>query len=338
MINKIKIFTLALIGALLPKITLAHEAYVMETQDFWQRLSKPFSPYSIQALNDVGNFYISLKVAVGVFILLALNYFFRRSKIGKAFHGNLEKLSSLGPVIIRVAIAVSFFYSAKSLNFLGPELSIAQMPFSEIVQWGLYLCSALILFGFLSELAGIIALTLFTISAITFNTYILTYAAYLGEIIILIMFGSRNWSIDKLIFGPLKRNINIQKYEASIIRVFYGLSIIYTSIFVKILHPDITIKVVEHWNLTQFNWLFPSDPILIALGAGLVELAVGIFILIGFELRLTAFISLFYMTLSLFYFQELLWPHLLMYAISINFLVRQETFTLDSFIFSSQKK
>ncbi|GBD34292.1 hypothetical protein HRbin35_00002 [bacterium HR35] len=53
---------------------------------------------------------------------------------------------------------------------------------------------------------------------------------------------------------------------------------------------------------------------------------------------MTVLISLFYITLSLIYFKELVWPHILLYEISLNLLVQPEILTLDHFIFERHRK
>lgn len=336
--KKFKFIIGAVFGGLLPVTVFAHEAYVMPAQDFWQEMEKPFNPHSIEALQNVNNQHITLAVVTGVLILLLLNFLFRRLKWGQVLTEKLESFSAYGPVFVRLAIAVSFFFSAKSFVFLGPELSLAQLPWSTILQWGLYLCSFLILLGIFTELAAIVALAIFSIGLFNFGPYVFTYLNYLGEIIVLMLFGTRHWSVDEWLLGPKKWFKKWKKYETTIIRICYGLALIYAGITVKFLHPDLTTQVATDWNLMQFNWLFPSDPLLITLGAGLAEIAVGLFILLGFELRLTVIISLFYMTLSLLFFRELVWPHLLLYGISLNLLVQPENFTLDHIFFRSKKR
>ncbi len=191
----------------------------------------------------------------------------------------------------------------------------------------------MILFGFMTELAAAIGIGIFISAFLVFGTYMFTYSNYLGEFIVLLLFGMRAFSIDTYLFGPLRRFHNFEKYETLIIRIMYGFALIYAAIVVKLLHPDLTTSVVTTWNLTQFHWLFPSDPLLVAFGAGIVECVIGLFIIFGFEMRLTVLISLFYITLSLLYFREMVWPHILLYGISFNLLVQPETFTLDHLFF-----
>lgn len=316
---------------------LAHEAYVLPENDFWHGLANPISLHVLDALKNPDNLKVTIFVTLGVFILIFLNSFFRLTKLGNFLHRQLERLAPFGPFWVRAAIAASISFSAQSGSFLGPELSIYHMPAAEFIRWSLYAASAMIAVGFLTEIAALTVLIAFTISFSVFGLYMVTYFNYLGEIIVLVLFGMRAWSIDRIILGPLKRLKSFEKYETSIVRAFYGFSLIYAALTIKLLHSDLSRLVVVNWNLTQFHWLFPRDPLLVVFGSGLAEFVIGLFILVGFELRLTVLISLFYITLSLFYFQELVWPHLLLYGISLSLVVQPEILTLDNIVFGRHR-
>ncbi|GBD34293.1 hypothetical protein HRbin35_00003 [bacterium HR35] len=128
------------------------------------------------------------------------------------------------------------------------------MPFSQIIKAGLYLSSFMILFGFLTEIAAFIGLIIFIVGFFTFGPYLITYLNYLGELIVLAIFGMRRFSFDRLLFGPLKNwREKLEPYETTIVRVFYGTALIYARITVKFLHPDLSLRVVNDWQLTKFH-------------------------------------------------------------------------------------
>lgn len=315
----------------------AHEAYVIPSENFWSELSSPISLHSFDALKDPHNLTITLSVIAGVVVLLGANLWFRSTGAGQRFYAWLEGFAWDGPHVVRLTIALALFFSAASNSFLGPEVPLSVFPYPEFVRFVLFAMSALIALGFLTELAAIAGIVLFVWCATLVGPYLFSYVNYLGEFIVLLLFGMRVLSVDRYLFGPLRRFKAFERYETAIVRICYGFTLLYAAVTVKLLHPDITYTVVHDWNLTQFYWLFPSDPLLVTLGAGLVEAMIGIFIIIGFELRLTVLVSLFYITLSLLFFRELVWPHLLLYGISISLLVQPEIFTLDHLIFSRQR-
>jgi len=324
--------------ALVPSITLAHEAYVIPSETFWEEMARPFSQPSFAALSTGENLSIVASIFIIVFIGLFLNFLFRRSRTGQRFHSFFERFAHYGPLLVRFALAAALFFSAYTNTFLGPELPLEALPFAILARILLLLASAMIAFGFLTELATLFVLGIFTLAMIVVGPYMVNYANYFGELLVLLLFGMRVFSVDKYIFGKLKHLRSLEKYETLIVRGFYGLGLIYAAVTVKLLHPDLTLYVVNHYNLTQFHWLFPSDPLLVALGAGIVEIVIGIFIIIGFEMRLTVLISLFYLTLSLFFFGEQVWPHLILYGISLNLLIQPERFTIDHLLFKHHRK
>ncbi len=320
-----------------PHSAHAHEAYVLDHNYFWDHLRAPTSWQVWNALSNPHNLRIAITVAIGVLLALTLNYFFRKSRIGEKITLYTERFSTLGSLVLRSTIAIALFFSAYTWSFLGPELSLHTMPLAQLLRGALFVVSIFIGIGLFTELSALLSLIIFSIGFFTFGTYIFTYLNYVGELIALLLFGTRTWSLDSYIFGPLKRFQKWKNYEPSIIRIFYGLALVYAAITVKFLHPDLTEHVVTTWHLTNFHLLFPSDPLLVALGAGLAELAVGIFILIGFELHVTILVTLFYISLSLVYFRESVWPHLLLYGISLYLLTKPEIFTVDHILFPEKK-
>lgn len=330
---------LFVIGLFLPFASVfAHEAYVLPYDTFWNAIDGPFSAHAFDALRNPKNIEITIVIGLSIALLLILNLIFRWSATGQRVHAWFEQYARFGPHFVRISIAAALFFSATSNSFLGPELHENLLPYPHLAQIILYATSIMILFGFLTELAALFGILLFIGGLFTFGPYIFTYLNYLGELIVLFLFGMRIFSLDKYLFGSLRRFRLFEKYEAVIVRTFYGLALIYAAITVKLLHPDLTVTVVNSWHLTQFHWLFPSDPLLVTFGAGIVESIIGLFIIFGFEMRLTILISLFYITLSLLYFRELVWPHLLLYGISFNLLVQPEVFTLDHLLFRHHRR
>lgn len=319
-------------------IASAHEAYVLPYDSFWSGIHQSFSFRAFNAIQNPHDVYLIVVIGLSVFALLILNFFFRRSNLGQKLFNKVEHYAHIGPHFVRITIAIALFFSALSNTFLGPELHESAFAFPQIIQILLFAISIMIAVGFLTEVAALIGVLIFVYSFFIFGSYVLTYLNHLGELIVLLLFGMRIFSVDKYLFGPLRHFRSFEKYETVIVRVMYGLALIYAGIAVKLLHPDLTISVINTWHLTKFGWLFPSDPLLITLGAGIVESLMGLFIIFGFEMHLAVLISLFYITLSLFYFRELVWPHLLLYGISFNLLLQPEIFTLDHVLFKHHRK
>lgn len=310
-------------------VARAHEVYVLSQSQIAAGFAQN-NPLTLAALNNPHNLSIFLWITVVVTLLFAGAVAFRLSRRGEWFYKKLGTFNYWGPLFVRGAIAASFFYSALTWSFLGPELSLRALPLAIIMRGILFAASIMFILGIGVEAAAAVSLVMFFVGGYVFGWYILTYVNYLGEIVALLLFGSRRLSLDALWRGPLKRFPRLSQYETVIVRIGYGVALLYAAISIKILHPILTIDVVNQYHLTQFHWLFPSDPWLIVLGAAIAEIAIGIFILIGFETQLTVGISLVYITLSLIYFREAVWPHLMLYGISLNLIFNRTRASVDA--------
>lgn len=303
-----------------PFAAFSHEAYVLSREQF-QQGSEDTTLRALSALGNPQNLKIAFLAAFGMSILLISNFFFRRLSLGKRLNRFIENFSGIGLIVMRLTLAISLFISSLTGNFLGPELDFQSLPLAGILRvlvLGISICIGL---GFFVEIASVGVLVIFGIGIMVFGSYMITYVSYVGVLAALLLLTSRRWSF----------------YSQAVMRIGYGVSIVYTAIAIKLLHPMISVMVVNTYHLNQFHWLFPSDPLLITLGAGLVEAAIGVFIIFGFELRFMALANLFYMTLSLLYFRESVWPHVLLYGIALNLVVVPEAFTLDQ-VFANFKK
>ena len=322
----------------LPGLASAHEAYVLTAKQFKAGLAtttpNPFAP-----LVDPAHLQVFLFTAGAVFISYILIFLWSASKPAEILDRIVRKAKIFGPLIIRLAISSSFIYAALSNAILGPELSLTALPLGAVVRFLLFLCGLMILFGIFTELAALIALGLFIYASTAFGIYMLTYANYFGEIVVLLFFGSRHYSFDRLFFGTKLWIQKLRKYdwlEIPIVRILYGVALIYAGYTIKFVHQILTIEVYNEYHLVNF---FHATAAYIAAGAGLAEILIGLFIILGFNMRWTVIISLFFITLSILYFRELLWPHLMLYGISLSLLINSgDRWTLDSKIVPALRK
>ena len=186
-------------------VASAHEAYVLPYDTFWDGMKQPFSARAFDALKSPQTIHITIEIVLSVFVLLALNFIFRLSSAGQKFQAFFERYSRFGPHFVRITIAASLFFSAASNTFLGPELHGSLFPYPHLLQITLFALSIMIAIGFLTELAAFIGIVIFISSMFVFGPYLFTYLNYLGEFVVLFLFGMRVFSLDRYIFGPLKR-------------------------------------------------------------------------------------------------------------------------------------
>ncbi len=319
-------------ATVVPSTAHAHEAYILTREQFNYGLSYA-GLNAFSALNNPANFALTLKVAAGVAAAMAVAFWVRHSSWGQRADGKLKEYGHLGHLITRVALAGSFFFSGLTRSILGPEMPLDTVPLGEAVRVMLMLTSGLILIGFLTPLAAALGLVGIALAAATYHGYILTYTNYIGVLFVLAMLGASAFSLDRQ-FGWLPAMWRkLAPYEATIVRVGYGVALMYGAIAIKFLHPALTVMVVNQNNLTRFHWLFPSDPFLVVLGAAIAEFMIGLLITLGLQVRLVTLVTLLYLTLSLWYFKEAVWPHFLLYGIGLSLLIHGGgRLTLDEWI------
>lgn len=317
-----KIFAI-LLGFLyffVPQFASAHEAYVLTHQEFQKGLYmntvNPFAP-----LLDASHFQLSAFITFSVVVSYIFVILWSTNPIAGVLDRSIKKAKFFGLLIIRLAISLSFFYAAIGNSFLGPELSLTQIPGGEIIRILLFVISLAILLGFFVEVSAFTGLGIFFYLTQYHGIYMFTYLNYFGELFVLFFFGSRFFSIDRILFGKkawLKYIEKFREYETPIVRILYGLALMYAGFSIKFQHQQISIWVYDQYHLNDF---FHANASFIAAGAGLSEILIGLFIVIGFTMRFTILISLFFITISLLYFHELIWPHLMLYGISFSLLI-----------------
>jgi uncharacterized membrane protein YphA (DoxX/SURF4 family) len=325
----ISFFSLAA-AVLLPINTFAHEVYVLTKDQVQEGFRDHYNVFI--AWKNIENIKLTLIISVCIGIVLVLNFLFRHSTLGHKLRSIVERGRVFGPLFVRLAVSLSFFFSALQWSFLGPELSLHDFPYGEIVRIVMFALSGMFFFGLFVEVASLIGLAIYILAFYQFGFYMLAYFNYLGEFIVLILFGLRVFSLDRVFFGPLNRLKEWEKYKTTVVRICYGIALCFAAIYIKILNPNLTLAVVNEYDLTRFSFLFPQDPLMVVLGAAMAEVTLGIFIIIGFQLRFAVLVTLFYLTLSLIFFREAVWPHLLLYGISFSLIFDKEVFTVDNFL------
>lgn len=309
----------ALLAALLPLSASAHETYVLSREEVKNGMADTTVDL-FSAVKNPQNLWLLIEISIAVLVVLIAFFYLQNSQVGRQVDKKLRNWSDLGLLFVRITLALALFYSALSGSIFGPELALDNLLFAPFLPSILFGISFLLFVGLFTEVAAFIGLLLFSFAAITYHWYIFLYLHYAGVFVTLILFGSRVLSIDSLLFGPLERFKDWKNFEQTILRITYGFALAFAAFYVKLLHPALTLTVINRYHLTQFGFLFPSDPVLAVFCAFLAEFSLGLFILLGFETRLMALVTLALYTLSLLFFQEAVWPHFLLYGLSISLL------------------
>jgi uncharacterized membrane protein YphA (DoxX/SURF4 family) len=325
-------------GLLLPLLASAHEQYVLTKNQINGDIAYK-SPNVFSALQNPGNLKVAITVGIFSLIGVILYFLFQHSRKGKALDVYLQKAEDFGHVVLRFALGASFIASAHFSAFLGPELPLSSLPLAGLLKYALYILGTLMLVGLWSEAVGVASLIILLLATWVYKDYMLSYVNYLGEFVALIIFGSRTLSLDKLFFKTKEWVKKWHNYEIAIIRITYGISVMYPAIVYKLQHPEVIIDIVNRYNLTQFHWLFPHDPLLVSLGTGLAQVAVGICLILGFETRLNSLITFALMAMSVMFFKEAVWPHYILLALALYLVINNGgKWSLDSYIENNKQK
>ncbi len=317
---------------LFPTTAFAHEQYVLTKH----QLGSGFADKStnvLKALETPGNLIIALFVGIGILSVVAFYFFFQYSKLGKLLNQKLYKLENIGHFLIRISLAVSLLASAYFHAFLGPELPVTSIFLGNLLIPIMYALGFLLLFGLFTRITSLLGILILVVATFVYRDYMITYFNYYGEYLALIIFGSYFLSIDNKLFGISKFIRKYKDLEILILRVTYGLSVMYPAITIKLLHPAIIVEIYNQYHLDRVWWLFPQDALLTSLGTGLAQILVGVFIIIGFETRLAAFVTFLLYFGSVVYFQEAVWPHVVLLALAFYFVINNGgKFTIDNII------
>lgn len=329
---------------LAPALASAHEVYVLPTKTIQQAMSMPgFNEWQVIFQNFHQFVFWAFIAALVIFVV----FFVSVSRfLERLLDPLLAKLPPYAPVVSRITIALSFLAAAYYKALAGPELPLTATfgTYSGLVTALLVLIGIMLLFGFYVRIAALIALGLFGFEVAAHGFYMVTYTNYFGEIILLLILGAHALGFhskkDDLRLAPawLKHlKARLMPYGLLILRVAFGISLLYASLYAKIIHNNLALDVAYRYPaLVHF---FGFEPHFLVLGAGIIEILIATFFILGIEIRFTSVFLLFWLSLSLWYFGEVVWPHLILIGIPIAFIFYgYDDYTLEGRFFKKGRR
>lgn len=323
----------ASILSLVPSVATAHEVYVLDPETVASAMNGGSLPVVSIASAHAGSFFFWMFITIWtIFTVLSISI---AKPVEKRLLPLLQKLKPYAPLAGRITLGLAIISSAQFDSMFGPELPFTAFLAAGAIplfKTGLIILGTLILFGLFTRVAGVLLCILYIGMWPHYGTYMLTYANYFGEMLLAIIVGNSSHAIDRY-FHHLYPHVFhslltwIQRHAFLILRVTFGISLIYASLYAKFLHAQLAIETVVHYNLTAY---FPFSPEFIVLGAFAIEMLLGIFILFGIEIRFATLFLLFWLTLSLLYFREAVWPHIVLAGVGITlFMHGYDRYTLE---------
>ncbi len=314
-----------------PLIASAHEVYVLPPAEIQAALHSPtVSPLTVIKDNLVQFTFWAFIVALSIFCVFFISI---TRKFEKYLAPFFARTKHWAPLIGRVTVGISFLAAAFYQASYGPELPLAATygSYTPIVTAGLIAIGMMIIFGIGARIAAFIALIMYGVAVNNHGWYMLTYSNYLGEILLLLLVGTSNKS-------PWAKKI--EPYGFLILRVLFGCALIYTSVYAKLWFSNLALDTVTYTRggtLLPLTHYLHFEPHFLVLGAACIEILIGLFFILGIEIRFTALFLNFWLTLSLIHFGEIVWPHIILIGIPIAFFFYgYDKFSLEGYFFKKK--
>lgn len=318
-----------LFGAILfvPLFASAHEVYVLDPEVVGAQSALPaFDMWSV-AMQDLHRFIFWALIG---FIVVSTIFFVSIFRVFEtALYPFFRALRPYAPAVARITVGIGLIAGSYFGATFGPELPTAETfgGFAPLVSLTFTILGVLIVIGFWARAAALVAAALFAVIVSVHGAYSLTYANYLGEILVLLILGSHRISVHSFTgwserfhraYHVLARKLEPLAFP--ILRISFGISLLYASFYAKILHNNLALQVASfpmaghEYSLAHY---FGFEPHFLVLGAAIVEVVLGCFFILGLEIRWTCIFLEFWLALSLWYFGESVWPHIVLVGIPI---------------------
>ncbi len=314
-----KLFFFAALAALFVHsvpLASAHEMYVLGRGDVAAATAHT-SPNPLALIAQDGYRFTFWACLVGV--LIAAIFFISISRrLERRFDPLLLKLKRYAPLIARLTLGVSLIASANYNALFGPELPLPELfgQYAALIRPLLFTIGICVALGLFVRISATIALVVYAIALWSADVYMLTYLNYLGEILFVLILGGGGWSLDGVLFKKrvLRTLAKFERYSFAINRICFGVAVLFASVYSKLFHANLALETVNQYRLTDY---FHFSPLFVVLGALLVESLIGIFIILGFEIRFASLVFLVFLALSLSFFGEVVWPHLILIGLNL---------------------
>jgi uncharacterized membrane protein YphA (DoxX/SURF4 family) len=287
------------------KQTFAHVAYVVG-KNVMRVKSGSDSAYLLTPLGN-GSY---IAIIIGTLIAVVVGaYILKKTPWGRRWVIGLdEKLRSyheLIPWIIRLSLGIALIGAGTAGVLVSPILTTHTLGGIQI------LLGFLLMSGFLLTPTILATIGIF-IYALTQDFYILGNLDFLALALGFLIFHSARPGIDDVLGISILKKIKINRhFLAPILRFGIGVGMIFLALYEKLLNPHFMELVVNQYNLHS---VIPVTTQFWVLSTGLVELAIGICILIGWYTRAVSIIAVIVISLSFFYFKESVYSHITLFG------------------------
>ena len=339
-------YTSFLVSLIAPLAASAHEVYVLTPEQVARATAAPaFDMWSVMMTNS-GQFIMwGFVAALTIFVVFGISVI---RPLERSLEPYFAKMRPFASTVARVTVGVGFLAGSLFQATYGPELPLSTYGGdAPLVSLVLAMIGTLLIIGFWARGAAVVALLIFALGWYLHGSYMLTYTNYLGEIIVLLLIGSHRGSVHSLMrwkerFHPSYHAItdHLRQLAFPILRVCFGVSLLYASLYAKVIHNNLALQVASMQlagHAHPLAYYFGFQPYFMVLGAAIVEIVIGMFFVLGLEIRFTSLFLLFWLSLSLWFFGETVWPHIILIGIPIAFIMHgYDKYSLEGRIFKKR--
>jgi len=300
----------------------AHVGYVLTKEEFQEAKGQ-----DMQFLNQAMTVtYILLAIitlifSVGLYFLVPKIPFVKKKLL--AMEQRLESYEEFLPWIARLGVGIALIGAGSSSVLVSPTLPASMFGTAQIF------LGFLLLAGLATPIAALGVVVIYFI-ALTHSSYLIGNLDLLTLTIAIIILGNGRPGLDDIFSFTTINFEKCKKYTPLVLRLGIGIAMCYLAVYEKLLNPHTSALVVQNFNL--MNVIPVSTPMWVT-AAGIVELAVGLALLVGFRTRLFSAIAFLVISLSFFYFGEQVYSHITLFAtLSALFITGSGKWSIDALI------
>ena len=322
--------------AVLPHLANAHEVYVLDATTILNDIAVQ-SPNPLLAYQgNETQFFLWAFICFVIFSTIMCASLFHLFE--KTIDPYLFSLKKFAHPIARITVGMCLIACGIYSGLFGPELPFVGIfgGASDIMRIVFILLGFLAIIGVGGRYIGYVSLLIVVYAFFIRGSYMLTYSNYVGEFCALAILGGGFLSLDHTLNishtkGALKRvTRTLEPYAFLVLRVLFGFSVMFAALFAKLWHSQLALDVISQYHLTLY---FHFDPLFTVLGALIIEVSLGIMIMLGIAIRWSALFLLFWLTLSLLYFGESVWPHIVLAGLALAlFCHGYDKYSLEGYI------
>lgn len=296
----------ALLAFMVPLLTSAHVGYVIDEAD---RIAHRGSDTNF-LLSALTPLHITLMLGTALIALIAF-FLAEKSVWIKNWVMRIEARTSTYrdflPWMLRLSLGIALIGAGTSSVFISPLLHAGGLVSLLEIVFGF-----MILAGFFTGFATLGSIVLYGM-ALMQSAYIIGNIDFLAIALAILLFASSKPGMDDIFTIPFFPSLKTySSYAPVVARLGIGIAMTYLAIYEKFLNPDMSALVIQKFNM---NAAVPVGTAMWVLSAGIIELAVGLLLIIGFRPRLVSAVAFLVLTASFFFFKEAVYSHITLFGI-----------------------